>query len=396
MIHKSETTQLLKELVTIESQYFHEDKIMDYVKTWLCDRGMRAFIHHYHEAKVTDFHGKNVLLELDGGNPGPVICLNGHLDSVMLCKGWTRNPYGEIEGDRLYGLGALDMKSGCAALLVALEHFHRDYEQFFGKIKASFVSVEEGPYGMGTNAVIEDGYLEDVDFSIVTEPSAGFNGTPFPNLCLGARGGYVVTIELFGKSAHAGNPECGISAAEDAAAVVTALRDIEFIEDPNLGKGTCCVLAVESDGGACSVPDYASIKIFRHTVVGETMQTIEKELRLAVERAGIKGTCNIKFRDAPSENSKGFMPFTVSRDHPMIRSFVESVVEVTGREPTYSYFQSIGDFCYLGTRLHGAPAIIFGAAGEHSHGKDEYTELESVFGTAKTVYDFLVRVLTKK
>lgn len=123
---------------------------------------------------------------------------------------------------------------------------------------------------MGTNALIEDGMLDGVDFCIVAEPSAGFTGKPFPTLCLGARDGYGLGIEFYGKSAHAASPELGISAAEDMAAVVQELCHVKYIEDPHLGKGTCCVVAMHTDGGACSVPDPASVKLFWHIAVGET------------------------------------------------------------------------------------------------------------------------------
>jgi succinyl-diaminopimelate desuccinylase len=76
----------------------------------------------------------------------------------------------------------------------------------------------------------------------------------------------------------------------------------------------------------------------------------------------------------------------------MVKSFVASVRSICEREPSLSYFQSIGDFNYLGTRI-GAPALIFGASGENFHGKDEYAELESVYQTARILYDFLVCVL---
>ncbi|HPF19014.1 MAG TPA: M20/M25/M40 family metallo-hydrolase [Anaerovoracaceae bacterium] len=392
MISKKDTRSLLQQLVAIQSPYFQEDRIMDFVKEWFLRENLPAEIRAYHEAKVTDFHGKNVVLELKGSGQGPVIHINGHLDTVNLCQGWTRNPEGEIRGDRLYGVGALDMKSGCAAAMIALKEFRNTHETFKGKIKASFVSVEEGPYGMGTNALIESGFLDDVDFSVINEPSAGFNDKPFPDICLGARGGYGLEVEFFGKAAHAATPELGISAAKDAAAVIRELDHIEFKEDEHLGKGTCCVIAMEADGGACSVPDYAKIKLFRHIVRGEDEALILREIDEAVARANIRSTYRSSFREAPSEGSRGFMPYTVSVDEPLVKQFVDSVRSVSQKEPSYSYFQSIGDFNYLGTRID-APALIFGASGENFHGKDEYAELESVYETAKILYDFLVRVL---
>lgn len=394
MITSDETSQLLQDLVKLQSPYFEEHNIMAYALEWLRAHDFQAQLHTYSDDKVTGFHGENVYLELKGSEEGPVICLNGHLDTVQICNGWTRPTTGVVEGDRLYGVGTLDMKSGCASIMVALDHFKRDHPQFRGTIKANFVSVEEGPFGLGTNALIEDGLLDDVDFCIVAEPSAGFTGKPFPTLCLGARGGYGLDVEFYGKSAHAASPELGISAAEDMAAFVQELRHVKYIEDPHLGKGTCCVVAMHADGGACSVPDFASVKLFWHIVVGESPETITEEIEAAIQRAGIRGKYAIRFREAPSEGSKGYMPYTVERTHPMVKCFEDSVGRVTGRGPEIAYFQSIGDFCYLGTRLN-APAIIFGASGAHFHGQDEYVELDSVWKTAQVIYDFLEETLVK-
>ncbi len=69
------------------------------------------------------------------------------------------------------------------------------------------------------------------------------------------------------------------------------------------------------------------------------------------------------------------------RKEPMVREFMTAVQNVTGREPGISYFDSIGDFCCLGTRLK-APAVIFGADGRNYHSKDEYVLLGSVHQTA--------------
>lgn len=71
----------------------------------------------------------------------------------------------------------------------------------------------------------------------------------------------------------------------------------------------------------------------------------------------------------------------MDRKEPMVREFMTAVQNVTGREPGISYFGSIGDFCYLVTRLK-APAVIFGADGRNYHSKDEYVLLDSVHQTA--------------
>ena len=394
MIDKNEVVELMKKLIMIPSPYFEEKDIMGFAMSWFEDHDLKALVHEYHEYKVTGHHGQNIVLNMVGDRPGPAICLNGHLDTVKLCNGWVADPYaGVIDGDKIFGLGALDMKSGCAATMLALKAFRSNYKSFKGRIVATYVSVEEGPYGMGTNALIEDGIIKDIDFSVVTEPSAGFAQEQFPTICLGARGGYGLEIELFGRSSHAAMPQNGKSAALDASKIVCELESVQYIKDEHLGTGAACVVGLESDGGACSVPDYAKIKLFWHIVVGEDENSIREEIEKAIKRADIQCDYKINFREAPSEGSKGFMPYTVSKDNPFVEKFIESVTAVCGKEPVKAYFQSIGDFNYLGTRLN-APVVIFGAQGENFHGHDEYATLSSIHETAEVVYDFLVKILT--
>ena len=388
-----DSIEILSDLIKIESPYFQEDKIMDHVSGWLTKAGIQNKIQEYHEAKVTDFKGKNVYCILDGGRPGPTIYLNGHLDTVLLCNGWKHDPYGaEIENGNIYGLGALDMKGGCAAIMSAIKAFNDDHKKFNGKIIASFVSDEEGPYGLGTDAVIASGLTDNVDVSIVTEPSAGFSKGKFPNICLGARGGYGIVMEFYGKSAHAANPHLGVNAAVEAGKMMASLKDIKFKKDKYLGEGCICVVSVESDGGACSVPDYAKVKLFRHIIPGETKATIIQELEDVIKNAGVSCKYKISFRDAPSEGTEAFLPYTIPEDNEYVKLFKDSCKDVTGEDASITYFQSIGDFNYLGTRIN-APCIIFGTEGENYHSNDEYTTLDSLTKTSAILYDYLERLL---
>ncbi len=391
----SDVTALMQKLISIPSSYFNESEIMDFVFNWFRDREIKAYFHEYHESKITNYKGKNVVCELFGSKPGPTIHINGHLDTVNPCNGWSKDPYaGTVEDDKIFGLGALDMKSGCCAIMIAIEKFYRLNKNFRGKIISTFVSDEEGPYGLGTNALIEDGLLEGIDFSIVTEPSAAFALKPFPNICLGARGGYALEVEFFGKAAHAALPHNGISAAVDVGKFICQLENIIYLEDDLLGQGVACVVALESDGGACSVPHYSKVKLFWHIVTGEDETAIEKYIVEAIEKAKIKCDYKISFRNSPTEGSRGFMPYKVDKKNYYVVEFFKCIKNICGVDPSVSYFQSIGDFNYLGSRTN-APVVIFGAEGENFHSSDEYATLTSISKTADIIYDFLVRILSK-
>jgi acetylornithine deacetylase/succinyl-diaminopimelate desuccinylase-like protein len=60
----------------------------------------------------------NCVITLPGATGRPLVA-NAHIDTVAPGDGWTRNPYGELVGDRLYGLGACDTKGSLVAALLA-------------------------------------------------------------------------------------------------------------------------------------------------------------------------------------------------------------------------------------------------------------------------------------
>lgn len=402
MINKAEYEKLLRQLVEIKSPYFHEDEIMQFVCKWFRDRNIPADIHNFYEKKETNFKGKNVVGMLDGGKPGPCIYLGGHLDTVMLCDGWNHPPYeGVVEGDRMYGVGALDMKSGCAAIMLAVESFAKKHIQdksFCGKLIYHLVSDEEGPYGLGTVYIIKDkihNVAEEADFAIIAEPSAGFTVTEHPCICLGAKGGYNYTIKVRGKSAHAATPELGINALVDATAIVSELEKMEPEHDDKLGASTPCVIRLDGGGAACSVPDYAEVEIFHHTVRGETKARLEERVKEAVAKANIRSKVEVCFREAPEEGfDGGFTAYCIDENDPFLAVLSETAEEVCGTKANYSYFQSIGDFNHIGGKL-GIPTVLMGANGKNFHSSDEYVELSTAAEVANVFERFLEKVLSE-
>ncbi len=386
--------KLTSDLIQIESPYFHESRIMDFAYKWFKERGIPARVHEFKEDKVTGFNGKNIVGELKGGSDGPKVLLNGHLDTVNLCEGWTKDPYGaEFVDGKLYGVGALDMKSGCAAIMLAIEAFKENVKEFNGSILYTLVSDEEGPYGLGTNAAIVDGIIDNCDVAIVPEPSSGFCRVPFPCLCLGARGGFSYTVTVKGRSAHAAEPEKGVSAIYEASKLIVALKELKGIEDPKLGAGSTCITSSSGGGqAACSVSEEAVFSVFRHITVGETPDSVRDEILKAAKDAGVKGTVKVRFREAPNPGADSFLPYTVSESNPYTKILKQSIKDVTGIAANIDYFSSIGDFNYLGTRAD-LPTYVFGPMGENFHSADEFVYIDTAARTAETIYDYLIKIL---
>jgi succinyl-diaminopimelate desuccinylase len=111
------------------------------------------------------------------GDSGPVLCLAGHTDVVPPgpAEGWDTEPFvPEIKGDLLYGRGSADMKSGLAAMIVALEEFLGENPDHSGSLALLITSDEEGRARDGTLKVIEalQAREEHIDWCVLGEPSS--------------------------------------------------------------------------------------------------------------------------------------------------------------------------------------------------------------------------------
>jgi len=197
-IPEQEVIRLMRDLISIPSPYFEEEKIITFVHNWFRKNDIPAYIHEYSDDKVTKFKGKNVVSVIEGKEKGATVCLNGHLETVRLTNGWTADPFrGDIEDGMIYGVGALDMKSGCCAIMLALREFAREQKAFKGKIITTLVSDEEGPYGLGTNAVIEDGCGKRINVGVSALGSAGTVSSSWPlgSAIFGKRVGDAVDVK---------------------------------------------------------------------------------------------------------------------------------------------------------------------------------------------------------
>ena len=392
-ISEEELLDLASGLIRVESPYFHEENVMKYAAAWLAEHELAPQRHEYSEDSVTRFRGTNIVGNIGGGTAGVRILLNAHLDTVNLCKGWTQDPYAaKPEGNRLYGLGALDMKSGAAAMMIAMDAFRRDHPVFKGEIVYSLVSDEEGPYGLGTRSLIRDGLCGAPDLALIPEPSSGFSRRAFPCVCLGARGGYNYTVRFTGKSAHAATPEQGISAILDAARVMIEMKEADTIPDDRLGRGSLCVIESHGGGQACSVADDASFTVFQHTVRGEDRAYIEAEIARAAEKAGVRSGLEVSFREGVFGQDGGFAPYTVEETSPFTVKLLECARKVSGKPAEIAYFSSIGDFNTVASLL-SVPTFVFGPDGENFHAADEFVYVDTMVKTSETIYAFLESLL---
>ena len=395
-IDRNKVEKLISDLVKIRSPWFEEKEITKFVKEWLEKLNLDPWYHKVSKGKITKFEGNNVIAEV-GNDNGPVILLNAHMDTVKICDGWKRDPLGaQVEGNKLYGQGALDMKSGLAAAMIAMEALKKIEHQLKGKVLFTAVVDEEGPYGLGTDALIRDGITDQCDMAIVTEPAAAFAPKDIHNPCLliGARGRYLYDIRVKGKAAHGSMPYLGVNAVIDASKIVLELKKMKLGSHPFLGEGSICVLKMEGGGETISVPDKCRILADRHVVLGETEEIVKKDVEEVIKKLNIKSKVEIGFRDAPYPEVKGYGAYITSKDHKLVKELENSFEEISGQKPVLSSFVSIGDFNYLGDKNRAnLPTVIIGADGDNVHSPEEYVDLEDATRITKVLTGGLINLL---
>lgn len=176
-------------------------------------------------------YGDVVNLWATHGQGGPVLAFLGHVDVVPTGpeSAWTSQPFEPTVRDgKLYGRGAADMKSGVAAMLVALEQFAAANPGHIGTVALLLTSDEEGPTNLdGVRKVAQ--HFRDigqrVDWCLVGEPSSREKLGDL--IRVGRRGSLSFALTVHGVQGHVAYPDKAknpIHAAVPALAELAARR----------------------------------------------------------------------------------------------------------------------------------------------------------------------------
>jgi succinyl-diaminopimelate desuccinylase len=145
------------------------------------------------------------------GQGGPVLAFLGHVDVVPSGPeaDWTSPPFEPtVRAGKLYGRGAADMKSGVAAMVVALEQFVSAHPAHAGTVALLLTSDEEGPTNLdGVRRVAQHFRAtgQRIDWCVVGEPSARENLGDL--IRVGRRGSLSGRMTVHGVQGHVAYPE---------------------------------------------------------------------------------------------------------------------------------------------------------------------------------------------
>jgi succinyl-diaminopimelate desuccinylase len=212
-------------LIRIDSQNpgVQEAQCGEWVGNRLADMGLAADIEHV-EGKRS-----NLIATIPGAGDAPRLVLLAHLDTVPIGTGWTLPPLDAvIQGDRIYGRGACDMKGGMAVALGLLEQLQRRGIGIAGDLVFVATVDEEAPDMAGAHHLVASGRLRPDDQVLALEPTG-------MRLRLAQMGLRWLNITVTGRMAHAGRAHLGIDSAHVMARIVDRLKQhiagLPFVDD---------------------------------------------------------------------------------------------------------------------------------------------------------------------
>lgn len=351
----------------------------------------------------------NLVARIEGRGPGDCVHFNSHHDVVEVGHGWTRDPFGgEIDGNRIYGRGACDMKGGLAASVIAVEAFIAACPDFTGAIEISATADEEtGGYG-GVAHLASQGYFDParVQHVIIPEPLHK------DQICLGHRGVWWAEIETHGRIAHGSMPFLGDSAIRHMGAVLAEMEETLFpllagkitampVIPEGARQSTLNINAIhggepEPEPGytglpAPCVPDRCRITIDRRFLIEEDLAEVKHEITALLERVkALRPKFSYEIRDLFE-----VQPTMTDKTAPIVRSTAAAIETVLGREARYVVSPGTYDQKHI-DRIGRLKNCIAYGPGELAlaHQPDEWIGVDDMADSARVMALVLAELLS--
>ena len=337
----------------------------------------------------------SLLCTVPGHTQGPTLMLNGHADTVVEGPGWTCDPYGaEFDGDRIYGLGASDMKGGVAACVCATLAVAAAGGPAAGTLVLAITADEDAGMQWGVPWLAAHGRLE-ADAAIVAE--AAGSTADFDRLALACRGYGYVEIEIATPGrAHAAAYDPAAPHAVAVAADLIGALERAFRPSP-VGHelypaGPTVVAGYEIGGGEAlgRLPERARFSVGVRLLPGGESVTLMRELTAFVgARVG-----DASVRITPVAVSPFASGMELDGGHPLAELASDAVVAVGYPAPGAAGMSGFSEGAFLAARgIPTLPALGPGRA-PLAHGPDEWvsgSSLEAAVEIYRRMIDEILR-----
>ena len=357
-----------QELVRVKSTSGNEETIIRFIASKMKALG-------YDEVVIDGFG--NVVGRVGSGEKA--VMFDSHVDTVEVkdAELWKVPPFsGEIIDGWLWGRGSVDMKSGAAASIYAAAVAKSQGLLEGKRVYVSCTIFEEDCDGENLKHMFKELQFRP-DFFVTCEPSGNIITT-------GHKGKAQIVIKTQGVSAHGSAPEKGVNAIYEMAEIINRVEKTNLeLMTKAAPKGTLVMSRISSTGASLNaVPSECEVYFDRRMVVGETEETIKKEIEKIIKGKNATWEIGTLHRKTWTGMDITYEPFhlawEIPFDHKLTKAFIDSYKEVFGTEPGKYDFWDFSTNA-VATVSMGIPTIGFGP-GEYklAHMTNERCEISQI------------------
>lgn len=350
----------------------HEEGVHEaagFIKGWLDSRGV--------ETEQGACRGLPVITASRGEPDAPTVILHGHIDVVPAEAGQFE---ARVEGDRLIGRGAYDMKAALAAMMLALPTAEEPVPGV--RVVLGIVSDEESEEAdnRGSNYLVRNGQSTERDadgmgltgdFAITGEPTDMHVG-------VAAKGVLALRLTVAGRAAHGSTPWLGENAVLRAVDMFRGVESLPFArESSELFDRPSINLGRIWGGDALNkVPDSCAIDVDIRYLPHQNPAQIREQI------AGLGPAAIETIIELPPVSGGG-------TDSPWIRALTGAASE-HHEGPSLSVGRDGASDAVSFIRA-GIPAVEFGPVGAGHHGPEEWVSVQSLNAYRSALREFLER-----
>jgi len=359
----TEQVLLLRRMLEFYSPSGQEREIASFLVEEMRGLGLRSWIDEV----------GNALGEY--GSTGPFFLLCGHMDTVP----------GELpvrlEGNRLYGRGAVDAKPALAAMVCASEILIS--QGFPGRLLIVGAVDEEGQ-GLGVKNLAAKQLQSD--YAIFGEPSG------VENITIAYKGSLHIRLSVKTKTGHSATSWLFRNAIEEAFDLWKELQKIHFPEEKQESKFyaiTPTLTEIHGGGPSSTVPSFCDLHIDFRLPPGVPPERMHSEVAKAVQSyQKTRSDVNV---DVQVEDQ--CEPYEADRDSLLVRGLSWGMREVRKKPATLTRKTGTGDMNLLGAALK-IPMVTYGPGDSKlDHTIDESIDIDEYLDSIKILQKGLVRTL---
>lgn len=376
---KASKIKVLRDLLQIDTANGNELAVATYLQRLLQQYGLAA--------KVLEFAPNRANLVLDIGTGDPVLGITGHMDTVALgdTDQWTFPPLAaHVQGDRIYGRGAADMKSGLAAQVLALIELV-SAGKLPGHVRWLATAGEE--YGTpGANRLEKAGLARDLAALVVGEPTSG-------NIVYAHAGSFNYRVVSQGKAVHSSEPSQGKNALAALVDFCVAERTLfaDVPADPYLGEVKHSVTIMHGGDQVNTIPDHAELygniratKVFGNELVSQRLQKLVTQIN-AQRQAQLTLEVLHDWRPVGTDPESSLVQLALASSQAAYAAYPDHA------EPMLTTINGATDASVFVKSNPDLPVVLLGPDDWNiAHQVDEYTSISSYLATIEAYKKLIV------